>query len=144
MTHVYSSSLTAEKISGIAERYGFADRLSVEKFIMDFAMHHHIVQQVECVTRGGMCMPFYLPKTGVRRLSVDIDLLTHRTVDEIKSAMSNVNRAMPDVRCTEYEPKAPYPIDNLISYRVSYDSCLGGKQYVKVDFFCGVKIPLSS
>lgn len=104
MTPAYSSLLTEENISAIATRYGFTNRLSVEKFIMDFEMHRHIVRQVKCITRGGMCMPFHLPQTEVRRLSVDIDLLTPWTVDEIKSAMRNVNRAVPDVICTEHKP----------------------------------------
>ena len=49
-----SSLRTEERVSAIAEQYGFADRLSVEKFIMDFEMHSHITGQVECITRGGI------------------------------------------------------------------------------------------
>jgi len=42
------------------------------------------------------------------------------------------------------QANAPCPIDSLISYHVIHDSCLGRKKYIKVDFFCGVKIPSSS
>lgn len=71
----YSALLTVENISSIAERFGFADKASVEKFIMDFEVHSHIAQQADCITRGGLCMPFHLPTTEAGRLSIDIDLL---------------------------------------------------------------------
>jgi len=144
LTRIYSSLLTAKHVSAIADQYGFADRLSVEKFIMDFEMHHHITRQVECITRGGMCMPFHLPMIEARRLSVDIDLLTPRTVDEIRDVMGNIGQTVSDIRCDERVPRDPYPIDSLISYDVRYDSCLGGQKSVKVDFLCDVNIPLSS
>lgn len=123
LTRIYSSLLTARNVSAIADLYGFADRLSVEKFIMDFEMHHHIARQVGCITRGGMCMPFHLPTTEARRLSVDIDLLTPSTVDEIRDVMGNIGQTVSDIRCDERVPRDPYPIDSLISYDVRYDSC---------------------
>lgn len=140
----FSSLLTEKNISSIAKQYGFADKLSIEKFIMDFEMHSHITQQVDCITRGGMCMPFHLPTIEARRLSIDIDLLTSKTVAEIRQVMSNLNDTITDVRCDELIPRNPYPLDNLISYRVYYDSCLGGRKFVKVDFLCDVNISLSS
>ena len=136
--------MTEENISSIAKRYGFTDKLPVEKFIIDFEMHSHITQQTDCITRGGMCMPFYLPTTEARRLSIDIDLLTPRTVGEIRHVMRRINDAVTNVRCDELIPKNPYPLDNLISYKVYYNSCLGGTQFVKVDFLCDVNIRLSS
>lgn len=58
------------------KRYGFRDKLAIEKFIMDFEVHSHIARRADCITRGGMCMPFHTADGASKRLSVDIDLLT--------------------------------------------------------------------
>ena len=140
----YSHLLTEESISSIAKQYRFPHELYIEKFIMDLEMHAHIAQQVDCITRGGLCMPFHLRTQEARRLSIDVDLLTPWTVDEVKQAMNDINDAMSDVRCSKHEPKNPHPLDNLISYNVYYHSRLQGDTFIKVDFFCDMDIGLSS
>ena len=139
----FSSLLTEQSISSIAEEYGFTDKASVEKFIMDFEIHYHISRHIKCVTRGGMCMPFHISE-GTNRLSIDIDLLTSSTTNEIRHAMSQIDGSVDELTCEEYIPVNPYPLDNLITYRIYYDSCLGKQNFVKVDCFCDVKIQIDS
>lgn len=108
-------------------------------------MHYHITQQLDCITRGGMCMPFYLTAAETKRLSIDIDFLTPQTINKIRNTMSNLNDGAYNVRCEEYIPLNPHPVDNLITYKVYYNSCLEKRQsFVKVDFLCDVNIPITS
>ncbi len=107
---------------------------------MDFEVHARIARRADCVTRGGMCMPFHTADGAARRLSVDVDLLTGLTVDETRGVMGGISGAPPGILCDEYVPRNPYPLDNLVTYRAYYDSCLGGRRYVKVDFFCDVDV----
>ena len=72
----YLHLLTEESISSIAKQYGFPHELYVEKFIMDVEMHARIAPRIDCVIRGGLCMPFHLCAQEARRLSIDVDLLT--------------------------------------------------------------------
>lgn len=136
----YSALLDEDSISSISERYGFNDKLAIEKFIMDFEVHSHIVQRADCITRGGMCMPFYTADGAAKRLSVDVDLLTGLTVDEIRGVMEDTGGTVFRITCDEYVPRNPYPLGNLITYKIYYDSCLGGKRYVKADFFCDADV----
>ena len=89
-------------------------------------------------------MPFHFTEPEVKRLSIDIDLLTSKTMDEVRYAMSSINDSMTDIRCAEHKPIDPYPVDNLISYKAYYNSCLGRNTFVKVDFLCNVNIRLNS
>lgn len=64
-------------------------------------------------------------------------------VGEARRVMGSINDTVTDIRCDEHVPINPYPLDNLISYKVYYNSCLGGQRFVKVDFLCDVDIRLS-
>ena len=140
----FASILTESTISSIALQYGFTDKSTVEKFIMDYEMHHHITDVVECVTRGGMCMPFHTAALEAKRLSIDIDLMTPETVNTIEQIMNNLPSRISEINCQKINAVNPYPLDNLISYRVHFDSCLGGKKFIKVDFFCDVNTSLDT
>jgi len=144
MPLIYSSILTESHVSSIASKHHFTDKLTVEKFIMDYEMHHHITDVVDCTTRGGMCMPFHTSSQTAKRLSIDIDLLTSASIVQIRQIMENIPSKVNEVRCEEMDPKDPYPLDNLISYRVHYNSCLGGSKFIKVDFFCDVNSKLDT
>ncbi|MCY4490294.1 MAG: nucleotidyl transferase AbiEii/AbiGii toxin family protein [Thaumarchaeota archaeon] len=145
MSFNYLTLLTEKNILAISKKYGFIDESYLEKFIMDFEMHHRIVKQIDgCITRGGLCMPFHTPTIEAKRLSIDIDLLTYKTVDEVKDIMDNINNTMTDIKCEKIVPMKPYPIDNLISYYVEYKSCLTDKDRIKIDFLCNVNIQICS
>ena len=108
---------------------------------MDFEMQYHVIQELDCITRGGMCMPFHTNQ-NVHRLSVDIDLLTSKTVEQTRQVMQKINRKLTEVSIKEIEASNPYPIPNIVSYNVKYDSCYNHDDYVKVDFLCDVDLPL--
>ncbi len=140
----FAPILTEPNISSIATKYGFIDKLTIEKFIMDYEMHHHITDAVDCITRGGMCMPFHTPNNDTKRLSQDIDLITSQSVSTIEKIMENIPNTITEVTCKKVNAIDPYPLDNLTSYRVFFDSCLGGQKFIKVDFFCDVNHSLNT
>ena len=139
----YSDTLTRKGMAEISEKYGFPDSNLVEKFVMCLEVHKLIAGVVSCIIRGGMCMPFHHPNFEVMRMSKDIDILTGHSVGEMERAMGTVGGAG-GLRCDRIHPKNPYPIDNLVSYKVTYDSCLGRRGRVKVDAFCGADLDLET
>ena len=141
----FSSLLTPTNIRDIAEKYGYSKPEYVEKFIMDFEMQYQILQKLPCTTRGGMCMPFYTEDHSANRLSIDIDLLTSETVENVSSAMNKINFEVDEIEIELIDPKGEkYPIPNLRSYRVYYDSFLGKRDWIKVDYFCEINLPIST
>ena len=139
----YSETLTRERVAGISEGYGFPDSQLVEKFVMCLEVHKRITQEICCRTRGGMCMPFHQPGFEVRRMSKDIDILTGHSVGEVERAIVGMG-GVDGLRCDKVIPRNPLPIQNLVSYRVAYDSCLGRRASVKVDAFCGAGLNLDT
>ena len=130
--------MTKNSIDSIAKKYWFAENTSVEKFVMDFEVQSHIAEKMDCVVRGGMCTPFYAGGAA-RRISVDVDLLTTSSVSEAASAIES-SLSLDEFRLEKHEPKNPYPLDNLLTYYVYFDSCLGGKKKIKIDAFCDAQI----
>lgn len=134
--------LQEESIYNLAEKYGFADHSYVEKFIMCFEAHRRIAQEMECVVRGGLCMPFHQPGFEVRRMSIDVDIMSPCTVAEADRAIGSIGGD--GLTCHKRSPISPYPIDNLASYTVTFPSCLGGDSSIKIDAFCGADLGLAS
>ena len=134
--------LQEESISDLAEKYGFADHSYVEKFIMCFEAHRRIAQEMECVVRGGLCMPFHQSGFEVRRMSIDVDIMSPRTVPETDRVIGRIGGD--GLTCHKHSPTSPYPIDNLASYTVTFPSCLGGDSRIKIDAFCGADLDLAS
>jgi len=137
----FSKYLVADTINSIATQYGFAVPANVEKFIMDFEMQHQIMQELECVTHGGMSMPFHTNEDA-RRLSIDIDLLTSSSLEQTEQKMEKIGDNLTEVSLEKIVPKDRYPIPNILSYYVRYRSCLGHDDNIKVDFLCDVDISL--
>lgn len=134
--------LREESVGELARRYGFANASHVEKFIMCFEAHRRIAQEMECVVRGGLCMPFHQPDFEVRRMSVDVDIMSPRTVAEVDRAIGRIGGD--GLVCRRHSPITPHPIDNLASYTVTFPSCLGGDSRIKIDAFCGAELGLAS
>lgn len=141
MTYHFATELEKDNIEKITNKFGFTNPLYVEKFIMDFEMNYHISQKIDCLLRGGMCMPFH-SELGVRRLSIDIDLLTSLNVAKIHEVMEHLDDTLPDVKIKKHVPKNPYPIPNLASYYVEYDSCFGKPETIKIDYLCDFSLNL--
>ena len=142
MGSYYPDMLQEESIDKIARRYGFANASYVEKFIMCFEAHRRMAQEMECIVRGGLCMPFHQPDFEVRRMSIDVDIMSPCTVAEVDRVIDRIDGD--GLTCHKYSPIAPYPIDNLASYVVTFPSCLGGDSGIKIDAFCGADPGLAS
>lgn len=138
----FSDALKFESIEAIAKKYQFGRYDYVEKFIMDFEMQYQILQKLDCVTRGGMCIPFHTVEHNANRLSIDIDLLTKSSISDVEKIMTEINNSLNEVEIELMIPKTPYPIANLCSYKVHYTSYTGEKNSIKVDYLCEMKIDL--
>jgi len=136
-----SDYLTQDSIKGNASSFGFAESTFLEKFIMDFELYFHISQKMDCFTRGGMCMPFHTSE-DLRRLSIDIDIVTKLKNTEINSIMEEIARLPLDLKINPIKPRNAYPIPNLLSYYVEYTSCFGKLDGIKVDFLCEANVDL--
>lgn len=141
MVYHFTNELQKNNIENIATKFNFANPIYVEKFIMDFEMNFHISQEINSVLRGGMCVPFHT-NLGVRRLSIDIDLLTELQVDEINNIMQKLDNSLTDVQIKKHTPKHPAPIPNLITYYVEYNSCFGKPETIKIDYLCDMSLEL--
>ena len=137
----FTDELQQNNIERITSKCNFVNPMYVEKFIMDFEINYHISKEIDSVLRGGMCVPFHT-ELGVRRLSIDIDLLTTLQIDEIDTVMQKLDSSLNDVKITLHKPKHPAPIPNLVTYYVEYTSCFGKPDTVKVDYLCDVQLQL--
>ena len=64
---------------------------------MDFEMQYQISRRLDCTIRGGMCMPFHTGGRHANRLSIDIDLLTRSSIDEVGRAMDAIGRSVGEI-----------------------------------------------
>lgn len=142
MTFHFANHLNEDSINSIATKFGFRNKQYVERFIMDFEMQYRIIKEMECITRGGMCVPFHTPETDAKRLSIDIDLITNLGKKETDVNIKKIDQNFSEVNITQFNPKKPHPIDELLSYKVEFTSCFGNVTSVKIDFLCGVNITL--
>lgn len=139
MTLYLSKALNKDHIESIKTTFGFTNHQIIEKFIMDFEMQYQIAQELDCVTRGGLCVPFHLKDHTARRLSEDIDLVTPVSLDETKKAIEKLRGKLTDLNITDVIPKDPKPLP-LLSYRVHYRSCYGRDASIKVDILCDTSV----
>lgn len=132
--------ITPEWITKISKERGFRSDI-LEHFLMDYLVHQRVTEGIKCVTKGGMCMPFYQSSGMLQRLSVDIDLATRLPSGSVDSAVKLVDN-MPNVIDTKIHHPSPRaaPKNNLITYDVRYKSCIGPVSRVKVDFLYGLDV----
>ena len=58
MAYELSELLTPERIAEISTGHGFRPDIT-EQFLMDYLVHQLVTEGLECMTKGGICMPFY-------------------------------------------------------------------------------------
>lgn len=131
--------VAAERINGIAEEYSFTPAI-VELFLMDHLVHQRVTEKIECVTKGGMCMPLYCPNGDLQRLSVDVDLATKATADNVESAVKRADSLSNVIKVEKHIPQLATPKSNLVTYKVRYKSCFNQTRTVKVDFLYGLNL----
>ena len=67
------------------------DVTTYEQFIMNFEALIHIKEKIpDYMVKGGMAVPFHVKDKKLRRLSVDIDIVTSHTREQVVSAMKEV------------------------------------------------------
>ena len=123
-----------KSILRIAKEFQFSEVERIEEFIMDFDVQGRIGQKMECVVRGGMCVPFYTREGEVSRLSRDVDLITRSGRAGVQSCMDEIADEDSRLRVELAEPEKPSPVSNLLSYWVHYESVFGNTGRIRVDF----------
>jgi len=116
--------------------YGFQKGVPIEKFIMDFEAFFHIKDHIpDSIVKGGMSVPFHLPDNTARRLSVDIDIVTSMSKDNVKEVMEKVRGDLNGVMVIgeNHQPRNPKKNLNLLTYYPKFDSCLGGQGEIKIE-----------
>ena len=119
-----------------ADRYGFRRPRVVEQLFVDFAVCRRLAERLHCTIFGGMCMHLHSSRKA-QRLSRDVDIMTTEAADGVDMVMHDAFETLQECRAVLAQPRRPHPIKGLRSYRVHYESLLGGKEDVKVDFLCG-------
>jgi len=137
----YRDILNKKSIDTIRDDHGFIDSLTVEKFIMDFEVLTHIQEVIpDCVVKGGMAVPFHLHDKTLRRLSVDIDIVTGHSREEVIEAMKKVSEKLKGV-VNIGEPHIPNKTRNkelpLLTYYCTYKSSIGDDPEMKIEIFYG-------
>ena len=135
-----SGLCSKEDVLRIAENNGITDvektnhMKMIEKLIMCFGIHGQIEREAHCVVRGGMCLLLYASGQIIPRLSEDIDIMVCISLDEIKRVIHNAcERAHLRYKIVTPSPERRKPIDNLVTYRIYYESCFGKEEDIFVD-----------
>ena len=133
----FQNFLNKKSIDKIREEHGFRDSLPIEKFIMDFEILTHIQEVLpDCVVKGGMAVPFHLSDKKLRRLSVDIDIVTRRTRSEVIEAMKQVSAKLEGVVQipNPHEPRRKFSKKlPLLTYFCNYQSSIDDSPELKID-----------
>jgi len=135
----FQNYLNKDSIDRIRDKHGFRDSLPLEKFIMDFEVLTHIQEVLpDCVVKGGMAVPFHLHDKTLRRLSVDIDIVTGSSRDEVIEAMKRVSQKL-NGAVNVGEPHIPSNTKNkelpLLTYFCKYQSSVDDDPEMKIEIF---------
>ena len=139
--------LNKDSIEGIARTLGFKDSLSVEQFIMDFEILYHIRKVLpDCVVKGGMAVPFHISDKKLHRLSVDIDIVTERSREDVTAAMRQVAAELEGiVKIPEpHKPNNPAKKLPLSTYYCGYKSTIADNPKIKIEIFYGNEMKIRS
>ena len=129
------SGITRDMVAQAAGNFGFRHQHVVEQLFVDFAACSCMTERLPCTIFGGMCM--HLHSEGVtQRLSRDVDIMTAATAGDVDRSVHEVFGSMQDCQIESPSPQHPHPIKNLRSYYINYESRMGGRKSVKIDFLC--------
>ncbi|MEO9296022.1 MAG: nucleotidyl transferase AbiEii/AbiGii toxin family protein [Nitrososphaera sp.] len=133
----FSKYLNKTHIDNIKNKFGLSDVQAIEKFIMDYEMMYHLKSEIPCIVKGGMAVPFYTTDRKARRLSVDIDVVSNASSDEIDAALERIGKQIKSFASIErYIPKKPVYKLPMSTFLVSYKSCYSGNaDFVKIDIY---------
>ena len=143
----FQKYLDRDTLENIRKQYGFRDILPLEKFIMDFEMLTHIQQVLpDCVVKGGMAVPFHLQDNKLRRLSVDIDIVTGRSKEDVINAMRKVAKKLSEEISIgdSHIPKVKEKELPLLTYYCQYRSSVADNAEMKIEIFYGNDMQIRS
>jgi len=132
-----SRAFSKEELSRRAETYGFSQPQILELFAWDYELTAQLqTLSDDLVLKGGAAAQLYLP-TGVQRGSVDIDLTTHLSENELDQVISKMSRKFrsfsPLFHFKKYLPKAPKVNVPMTTYDVLLPSAFQERCSIKVD-----------
>ena len=130
------------RIDEIKDKHKFRNPLLLEKFIMNYEIFTHIREVLpDCVVKGGMAVPFHLTDNSLRRLSVDIDMVTSSSREDVIKAMKIVSKKLSSVVSIPEEPHTPGNTHNkklpLLTYYCNYKSSFAEDPEIKIEIFHG-------
>lgn len=128
--------MSKEYLASASKSYGGGKERALEKYIMDFEIHGILCKSLATYVRGGMAVPFHAG--SATRLSEDIDMYVTDTMDDVERRMGNIHSAQDayGIEIRRHKPRGgglPLP---LLTYRIKYESVLGGTDEVKADLLC--------
>ena len=128
-----------EQIEKMGKKYGFKHLESLDKFIMDYEVYGHVKEIIpDCVVKGGMAVSFHLQDPTLRRLSIDIDMVTDASREDVINKMKKVSAKIRDI-IDIGEPHVPKkPKEKklpLLTYYCKYKSSMGKESEIKMDIF---------
>lgn len=132
----YGQYLSEGYLTSKSKAYGDGKAQALEKYIMDFEIHGILSKSLMTYVRGGMAVPFHA--RSATRLSEDIDMYVMDTMDVAERRMDYMQsmEGAYGMEIRRYKPKGgglPLP---LLTYKIKYESVLGGADEVKVDLLC--------
>jgi len=144
----FQKYLTNEKIEGIKQKYEFRDKLPIEKFIMDFEVLTHIQKELpDCVVKGGMAVPFHIQEKSLRRLSVDIDIVTGQSEETVIKAMKKIAeklKGMVEIPSNHIPAKKNNKKLPLLTYYCKYRSLVDDSPEIKIEIFYGNQLKVKT
>jgi hypothetical protein len=132
-----SKVFSKEELSRRAEKYGFSQPQILELFAWDYEMTAQLQDLSDgLVLKGGAAAQLYLP-TEMQRGSVDIDLRTQLSGDELNQLISKLSRkfrgSTPLFQFKRYLPKAPKVNVPMNTFDVLLPSVFQENCSIKVD-----------
>lgn len=149
-TYHFREYLTNNYIDENRKNLGYTDNKIFEHFIMDFEILYHLLKEIpDLVVKGGMSVPFHIPDRSLKRLSIDIDVVTPLSKEKVESAMEKVKQSTSGLFTipSPYFPENPERKLPLLAYSVPYTSVIDGRSdRIKVEIFYdfNYKLPLKS
>lgn len=143
----FQEYLTKEKIEEIQKEYEFRESLPIEQFIMDFEALYHIQEKIpDCIVKGGMAVPFHLKDKSLRRLSVDIDLVTGQSRETVIDAMKEIAKKLGgaiEIPPHHIPPKSDKELP-LLTYYCKYKSSVNDNPEIKIEIFYDNQLQVKS
>jgi hypothetical protein len=125
-------SFSADQLTRQAQEFGYAQANTLEALIWDYELYAQIQKRASerCRLKGGAATQLYVSDKR-QRASVDIDILTSLSKDEVQQVLEDISNDYgakePYLRFAPYIPDEPAAIKGLASYITLAPSSLGQK-----------------